>query len=96
MIEAHADIATFEQALAELEVIVRELEDGQTELEASLARYQRGVGLLKRCYAQLCDAEQRILTITGVDEDGRPITHPFEHTATADTQARIRNRKQPD
>ena len=35
----------FEQALAELESILRELEDGTTSLEDALERYERGVGL---------------------------------------------------
>jgi exodeoxyribonuclease VII small subunit len=73
---------TFEQALAELEGIVRELEDGQTSLEQALGRYEQGVGLLKHCYAQLQQAEQRILLLTGQDEQGQPITRLFEHAAT--------------
>jgi exodeoxyribonuclease VII small subunit len=84
MSEPPSDNLTFEQALAELEGIVRALEDGQTELEESLARYERGVGLLKRCYGQLRQAEQRILLLTGEDGDGQPLTRPFEHTATLD------------
>lgn len=78
---------TFEQSLAELERIVRELEDGQTGLEEALARYETGVGLLKRCYNQLSQAEQRILLLTGQDEEGRPVTQPFEHAATAEAKA---------
>ena len=39
---------TFEQALAELETIVAELEEGQTPLADSLARYERGVKTLAR------------------------------------------------
>ena len=77
---------TFEQALAELETIVRELEDGQTGLEESLSRYETGVRLLKRCYNQLSQAEQKILLLTGQDGEGQPITQPFEHTATADLE----------
>jgi exodeoxyribonuclease VII small subunit len=73
---------TFEKALAELERIVRDLEDGETSLEQALARYEEGVGLLKQCYAQLQAAEQRILLLTGQDEDGRPVMRPFEHVAT--------------
>jgi exodeoxyribonuclease VII small subunit len=76
---------TFEQSLAELDRVVRDLEDGQLGLEDSLARYEMGVGLLKRCYAQLRQAEQRILLLTGTDAQGRPLVEPFEHTATADT-----------
>ncbi len=84
------DSLTFEQALAELDRIVRDLEDGQIGLDESLARYEQGVGLLKRCYAQLRDAEQRILLLTGVDEEGQPILQPFQHTATAEGRAEVR------
>jgi exodeoxyribonuclease VII small subunit len=76
---------TFEQSLTELDLIVRDLEDGQLGLEDALNRYEAGVGLLKRCYAQLRLAEQRILLLTGTDAEGRPLTQPFEHTATVDT-----------
>jgi len=76
---------TFEQALAELEGIVQELEDGQVGLEESLARYEKGVGLIKRCYAQLRQAEQKILLLTGVDEEGRPAVQTFEHAATGES-----------
>jgi exodeoxyribonuclease VII small subunit len=84
---------TFEQALADLELIVRELEDGQTSLEAALARYETGVGLLKRCYAQLREAEQRILLLTGVDGEGKPILQPFNHEATGETATKERSRQ---
>lgn len=75
-------VTTFEQALADLERIVRELEDGKTTLEESLARYEQGVGLLKHCYGQLRHAELRILELTGQDDAGNPITKPFSHSAT--------------
>jgi exodeoxyribonuclease VII small subunit len=93
MIDPKLEALTFEQALAELERIVRELEDGQTGLEESLARYERGVSLLKRCYGQLSQAEQRVVQLTGVDDNGRPLTQPFEHTPTADNKPRLRARK---
>jgi exodeoxyribonuclease VII small subunit len=86
---------TFEQALTELEAVVRDLEDGTTGLEEGLARYEAGVGLLKFCYAQLRQAEQRILLLTGADEDGKPVTEPFRHVAAveADRPAPKRRRK---
>src|SRR5438445_9417994 len=84
MTESPADNLTFEQALAELDRIVRELEDGGTGLEEALARYEQGVSLLKRCYSQLRAAEQRIQLLAGVDEEGQPILQPFQHNATAD------------
>jgi exodeoxyribonuclease VII small subunit len=74
----------FEQALGELDRILRDLEDGTTSLEDSLARYERGVGLLKHCYGQLRDAEQRIRQLAGLTEDGKPDLKPFEHTAAVE------------
>jgi exodeoxyribonuclease VII small subunit len=96
MQEPTSNDVTFEQALAELEKIVRDLEDGNTGLEDSLARYEQGVGLLRRCYAQLRAAEQRILLLTGEDGDGRPITNLFDHAATLETAEPKRPRKRAD
>ncbi len=73
---------TFEHALAELERIVRDLEDGKTGLEESLRRYEQGVALLRRCYGQLQKAEQRINELIGPDSTGAPVTRPFDHSAT--------------
>ena len=73
---------TFAEALAELDQIVHDLEDGDTSLEQALERYEQGVGLLKRCYAQLRQVEQRILELTGKDEAGNPVLKPFEHSSS--------------
>ena len=86
--EARAGKRTFEDSLLELERMVRELEDGQLGLEDALARYEQGVGLIKSCYQQLQHAEQRILLLTGVDEEQKPILQPFKHEATAVTKKR--------
>jgi exodeoxyribonuclease VII small subunit len=83
MAEANATPPTFEEALLDLERIVRELEDGRLGLDESLARYEQGVGLIKRCNQQLRDAEQRIQVLTGTDEAGQPVLQPFRHEATA-------------
>lgn len=73
---------TFEQALAQLDQVVRDLEDAQLGLDASLARYEQGVRLIKLCHAQLQQAEQRIQLLTAV-EQGQPVLQPFKHEATA-------------
>jgi exodeoxyribonuclease VII small subunit len=73
---------SFEEALAELEKIVHDLEDGDTGLEQSLERYEEGVGLLRRCYEQLRKVEQRIVELTGKDEAGNPVLKPFEHSSS--------------
>ncbi len=51
---------TFEQALVELQEIVSELESGDSTLETSLARYERGVLLGRRCNDLLDKAELRV------------------------------------
>lgn len=61
---------TFEQARAELEQIVRQLEDGQTSLEESLKLWERGEQLHALCLARLNQAEQRVAEL--VERIGRP------------------------
>jgi exodeoxyribonuclease VII small subunit len=56
---------TFGAALGELEQIVKSLETGQLELEESLARYERGVALLRACQGKLAEAEQRVTMLIG-------------------------------
>lgn len=51
---------TFEQALAELQRIVAELESGDGNLAASLARYEAGISLIRRCNDLLDQAEVRV------------------------------------
>ena len=53
-------IKDFEAAIAELESIVKKLEDGDLPLEQSLVLYERGVQLSRFCHSQLEEAERRI------------------------------------
>ena len=53
-------IKDFEAAIAELEGVVRKLEEGDMPLEQSLALYERGVQLTRFCHARLEEAERRI------------------------------------
>ena len=53
-------IKDFEAAIAELETIVKKLEEGDLPLETSLQLYERGVQLSRFCHAQLEQAEKRI------------------------------------
>ncbi len=97
---ATSDVPTFESALARIEAIVHELEEGKTGLAESLGRYEEAVGLLKQCYGLLEKAERRIELLVGADADGNPITEPFDDTATADretppAQPRRRRAAQP-
>jgi exodeoxyribonuclease VII small subunit len=56
------DIAamSFEQALKELEAIVRKLESGQGELEGAIADYERGTALKEHCQKKLAAAKMKV------------------------------------
>jgi exodeoxyribonuclease VII small subunit len=53
-------IKDFEAAIAELETIVKKLEEGDLALEKSLELYERGVQLSRFCHTRLEEAEKRI------------------------------------
>lgn len=61
---ADTSIKDFEAALAELDALVKKLEDGDLSLEQSLALYERGVQLSRFCHARLEEAERRIDILT--------------------------------
>jgi exodeoxyribonuclease VII small subunit len=69
----NADVAkmAFERAIDELESIVKRLEEGKVPLEESVAIYERGEALKKRCEELLRQAEARVEKIT-LDADGKP------------------------
>jgi exodeoxyribonuclease VII small subunit len=54
------DELSFEEAMGELEAIVRELEGGNSALEKSIERYERGTKLKEHCLGKLSDAKLRI------------------------------------
>jgi len=61
----------FERAIEELESIVKDLEGGKVPLEQSVALYERGEALKKRCEELLRQAEARVEKIT-LDASGNP------------------------
>jgi len=73
-----ADIAKlgFEEALGELEKLVRQLEDGKAKLDDAIAAYERGAWLRSHCEAKLREAKERIEKIV-VGADGKVSTIPF-------------------
>jgi exodeoxyribonuclease VII small subunit len=56
---------TFEQALDELEALVRRLETGELTLDESIAAYRRGAELARYCQTRLAQAEQDIKQLEG-------------------------------
>ena len=51
---------SFEEALAELEQIVRRLEGGQVKLDEAILSYERGALLKRHCERKLNEAQQRV------------------------------------
>jgi exodeoxyribonuclease VII small subunit len=84
--------ASFEEALAEVEKIVHDLEEGKIGLADALGRYEQGVQLLKDCYQLLEKAERRIQLLSGVDADGNPVVEPFEDAGEASLDDKTRSR----
>ncbi len=75
-----ADIAklSFEDALKELEEIVRTLEQGKGKLDESVTAYERGAALKKHCETKLAEAASRIERIQIAGGEAR--TAPFDAT----------------
>ena len=63
-------LMSFEDALGELERIVRALEGGQQKLEDAIGAYERGAKLRAHCEAKLAEAEQRVQAIVAA-ADGK-------------------------
>ena len=68
---------SFEQAMAELERVVRQLESGEVPLEQSIALYERGERLRGHCEAKLRVAEEKVDQITADAEGNAAGTKPF-------------------
>ena len=71
---------SFEDALAELEGIVRQLEQGEVPLEQSIALYERGDALRKHCEAKLREAELKVEKIVADAEGKAAGTEPMDET----------------
>ena len=71
-----ADNTPFEQALAELEQLVEEMERGDLSLEKSLKSFERGIALTRHCQESLQAAEQKVTMLSSPTADAE--TEPFE------------------
>ncbi len=68
---------SFEEAMAELETIVRKLESGEASLENSLNDYSRGTALKAHCQKTLDEARLKVEKIVA-DEQGAVKTEAFD------------------
>ena len=75
----HSDIKSmnFEQALQELEQIVRALEEGETSLDGAIDSYERGALLKRHCEEKLAQAKARVEKIS-VGSDGALSASPVD------------------
>lgn len=80
-------IKDFEAAIAELESIVKKLEDGDLPLEASLQLYERGVQLSRFCHSSLEEAERRIEVL---NERGELKPAPATMTDDSDSTSKVK------
>jgi len=69
----------FETALAELETLVGQLEQGELILEDALQRFEQGVGLVRSCQNALQAAEQKVAQL--IERDGALEILPFGEPA---------------
>ena len=71
---------TFESALARLEAITEELEEGEIGLEKSLKKFDEGIALVEFCSRKLEEARSRVDLL--INKDNRLTTEPFEENST--------------
>lgn len=72
-----AEKRTFEQGMAELEGIVKQLEGGQLPLDDSMKAFERGVGFARECEALLSEAKGKVEKLVR-DAGGEWKVEPFE------------------
>ena len=68
-------VADFETSLDQLEQLVEKMEHGEMSLEESLAAYERGVGLYRKCQTALEQAELRVRLLS--DPEDPTTAEPF-------------------
>ena len=73
---------TFEASMKRLDEIVKRLEQGDAPLEESLALFEEGTGLVKRCNTMLEEAALKVSVLTQ-GPDGTPFVEPFQQEPEA-------------
>ena len=78
-IEISLDVQSmsFEESLAELELIVRTLESGKGKLDEAITAYERGAMLKKHCEAKLHEAQEKVERIS-ISTNGSITTEPAD------------------
>jgi len=74
---------SFEQALARLEQIVSQIEDGKVPLEESIERYAEGIKLIQQCRSILESAEKKIQLLSKGGGESLEVAGTLEETQEA-------------
>lgn len=72
----------FEESLARLEAVVKEMESGKLSLDQMIAHFEEGSVLVKQCGAKLNEVEKKIETL--IQKGEQIVTEPFERDAASD------------
>ena len=70
---------TFEDALARLEKITQDLEEGDLSLESSLKKFEEGIKLAEYCSGKLDEAQNKVDIL--LKKDGKLTEVPFDERA---------------
>jgi exodeoxyribonuclease VII small subunit len=76
MAEEQKSVPSFEESLAELEAVVKQLESGELPLEKAIEVFERGIALSEACRKQLEAAETKVEILLRRNNEFEP--HPFE------------------
>ena len=86
MANKHAQEFKFEEAIANLQQLVEQLESGDLSLEDSLAAFEKGVGLVRYCNQKLSEVEQKVELLVK-DKEGQLQLKAFGNGPTADSES---------
>jgi len=84
---AATESPSFEEALDQLDGLIREMESGDLGLAESMAAYEQGVGLLRQLHEKLSDVERRVQTLVRIDDDGNPVFADADPTSSSAGEA---------
>jgi exodeoxyribonuclease VII small subunit len=76
----------FEEAIADLEQVVEQLESGDLSLEDSLAAFEKGVGLVRYCNQKLSEVEKKVELLV-MDKQGQLQLKAFGNGPAADSES---------
>ena len=86
MANKHLQEFRFEEAIADLQQVVEQLESGDLSLEDSLAAFEKGVGLVRYCNQKLSEVEQKVELLVK-DKEGQLQLKSFGNGPTADSES---------